>query len=31
MSLQYHKAMVQGLEERVREGKEELRRLRRKD
>jgi hypothetical protein len=31
MSLQYHKAMVQGLEERVQEGKEELKRLRRKD
>ena len=31
ISLQYHKAMVQGLEERVQEGKAELERLRRKD
>jgi len=31
MSLQYHKAMVESLEERVQEGKEELERLRRKN
>jgi hypothetical protein len=31
MSLKYHKSMVQGLEERVQEGKAELERLRRTD
>ena len=31
IELQYHRGMVQGLEERVQEGKAELERLRRKD
>jgi hypothetical protein len=31
IALQYHKGMVQGLEERIQEGKAELERLRRKD